>query len=181
MTIVPRIVSIVLAALVAGATWAEPNPDAPEIAPNLTLPNTQDGLTRVKWPREKFTLVTFGDQGGSNEVQAWAKAVRTRFGDALDYVAIAWLEAIPGNMKSTVETIIKTQHPKTLMDWSGSAADRFECKPGRANVFLVAPDGRILVAQTGPMPDDMLDRLETRIEQHKTSNKKGTPDDAETD
>src|SRR5690349_19984169 len=43
---------------------------AAEKAPNFTLPNAQDGMTRVKWPREKATFVTFGEQASQASTQA---------------------------------------------------------------------------------------------------------------
>lgn len=140
-----------------GSDKTEPNTKQ---APSFTLPNTDDGLTRVKWPREKIVYLSIGDQGGSDQVQAWTNAVKERMGDRLEYLSIAWLEAIPSNLKGAVETIIKSTYPWVLLDWAGTAAKRYEAKAGTANVFIIDTDGTILKHYTGAVSDARLDEVE---------------------
>ncbi len=132
-------------------------------APSFTLPNAQDGLTRVKWPRDKIMYLSIGDQGGSDQVQAWTKAVKERFGDRLEYQSIAWLEAIPNNLRSTVETIIKTTYDWVLMDWAGTVADRYDAKAGTANVYIIDTDGTLLAHFTGAVTEACLDEVEAFV------------------
>lgn len=136
---------------------APPAPAAPaaatETAPNFTLPNAQAGMTRIKWPREKAVFLTFGEQASQTATQAWSGKMRERYAETMEFVGIAWLARIPQEMHIAAEAIIKAQYPDVLMDKSGSCADRYKCKPGEVNAFVIAPDGTILKSIHEPMTD----------------------------
>jgi len=135
-----------------------------EIAPNFTLQNAQDGLTRIKWPREKALFLTFGEQASQEPTQAWSKRMRETYGDRMEFVGIAWLDQIPANMLSTAQTIIKTTHPEVLMDTSGSCAQRYQCQRGKVNAFVIAPSGEILKRIHEPMNDDLVAEVDRKLE-----------------
>ena len=149
--------------LITSATAAEPGAEK-DIAPNFTLPNAQDGLTRIKWPREKALFLTFGEQASQEPTQAWTKRMRQTYGDRMEFVGIAWLDQIPASMLSTAQTIIKTNHPEVLMDTSGSCAQRYECKRGKVNVFVIAPTGEILKRIHEPMNDEVVAEVDQKLE-----------------
>jgi hypothetical protein len=115
-----------------------------EIAPNFTLPDSNKGLIRVKWPREKPVFLTFGEQASQIPIQAWSERMKKEYPGRIDFIGVAWLEAVPENMHVAAETVIRTTRPDVLLDKSGSCAKRYQCKPGGVNAFLIAPDGTIL-------------------------------------
>lgn len=146
-----------------GDTPPQTPQEAARTAPSFTLPDAQEGMTRIKWPRDKVVYLSIGDQGGSSEVQAWAAAVKKRFGDHLEYVSVAWLEAIPDALKGTVKAIIKRQYEWVLMDWAGTVADRYDAAAGKANVYLIDTDGTILVHFAGKVTDERLDEVNALV------------------
>ncbi len=165
----------VLALVLAPLTFADeaiqkPQPqDAPspppstvtatEKAPNFTLPNAQDGLTRVKWPRAKAVFLTFGEQASQVAIQAWSARMREHFGTRLDYVGVAWLQSVPESMHPAAAAVIKASHPDVLMDKSGSCAARYGCKAGAVNAYVVAPDGTILMRIHETITDEAFAKL----------------------
>jgi hypothetical protein len=141
-------------------------PAPPEIAPNFTLANTQDGLTRVKWPREKAVFLTFGEQASQSQIQAWSKRMRETYTGRIDFVAVAWLDQIPANLLPAAQTVIKTSHPDVLMDTSGSCAQRYQCKRGQVNAFVIAPGGEILMRIHEAVTDERFAEVQRLLEPH---------------
>lgn len=135
-----------------------------DIAPNFTLPNAQAGLTRVKWPREKVVFLTFGEQASQTAIQAWSKRMKDTYGDRMEFVGVAWLARVPKEMHGAAETIIKATYPEVLMDKTGSCADRYKCKPGEVNAFVIAPDGSILKRIHEPMTDESFAEVKKLVE-----------------
>lgn len=146
------------------ATPAAPAPAEAEIAPNFTLPNAQAGLTRMKWPREKPVFLTFGEQASQTAIQAWSKRMKDTYGDRMEFVGVAWLARVPKEMHGAAETLIKATYPEVLMDKSGSCADRYKCKPGEVNAFVIAPDGTILKRIHEPMTDERFAEVQKLVE-----------------
>ena len=136
----------------AGAAPADPAAKTPppvagpaaEKAPNFTLPNAQDGMTRVKWPRDKAVFLTFGEQASQVTIQAWTSRMKEHYGDRMEFVGVAWLQSIPAEMHPAAAAVIKATHPDVLMDKSGSCAQRYQCRKSEVNAFVIAPDGTLL-------------------------------------
>jgi hypothetical protein len=143
---IPSIKSILSIAILAFTPLALADEPAPEkeSAPSFTLPDSNKGLVRVKWPREKPVFLTFGEQASQTQIQAWSGRMKQEYTGKVEFIGIAWLVAVPENMRVAAETVIRTTHPEVLLDWSGSCAERYQCKPGGVNAFLIAPDGVIL-------------------------------------
>lgn len=140
-------------------------PAAPaEVAPNFTLPNAQAGITRVKWPREKAVFLTFGEQASQTAIQAWSGKMKERYGATMEFVGVAWLARVPKEMHGAAEAVIKATYPDVLMDKSGSCAERYQCKPGAVNAFVIAPDGAILKRIHEPMTDERFAEVEKLVE-----------------
>lgn len=143
-----------------------PPPAAPatEKASNFTLPNAQDGMTRVKWPREKAVFLTFGEQASQTAIQAWSARMLERYGARIDFVGVAWLQSLPEAMLPAAAAVIKVSHPDVLMDKTGSCAQRFGCKAGQVNAFVVAPDGTVLARIHEPMTEENFARIEKLLD-----------------
>ncbi len=142
----PAIVSILSMALLVTPSLVHADEPAPEkeTAPSFTLPDSNKGLVRVKWPREKPVFLTFGEQASQTQIQAWSGRMKKEFTGKLEFIGVAWLEAVPESMHVAAETVIRTTHPEVLLDKTGVCADRYQCKPGGVNAFVIAPDGVIL-------------------------------------
>ena len=135
----------------------EKNPVTKKKAPRFTLMDSHDEPFALTFPTEKPVLLTFSDQGGSEQMEAWNKPLLKRYEGRVERRAVAWLEAIPTLMRGAVEKVIQATYDYVLMDWSGSAAKRYRCKANAANVFLISKDGFILFEHHGKISKKRLE------------------------
>ena len=158
MKLYSAIVALCAITLVS-ACFADDTEDSPkkEKAPRFTLMDSHDEPFGLTFPREKPVLLTFSDQGGSDEMDAWNEPLLKRYDDQVERCAVAWLEAIPTLMRGAVEKIIQTTYDWVLLDWSGAVAKRYRCKANAANVFIISSDGFILFEHHGKMTKKRLD------------------------
>jgi hypothetical protein len=136
----------------------------PEIAPSFTLPDAFDGLVRVKWPREKPVFLTFGEQASQTDTQAWSKRLKDEYTGRMEFIGVAWLEVVPKELHPVAQTVIKTSHPDVLIDKSGSCAARYQCKAGKVNAFVIAPDGVILMRVHEAITDERFREVQQLLE-----------------
>ena len=128
-----------------------------EKAPRFTLMDSHDEPFAFMFPVEKPVLLTFADQGGHEQMDAWTEPLLEKYGDRIDHRAVAWLEAIPSLMHGAVEKVIQQSYDWVLLDWSGAVAKRYRCKANAANVFLVSKDGFILFEHHGKVTKERLE------------------------
>ena len=127
-----------------------------EKAQRFTLMDSHDEPFAFMFPVEKPVLLTFADQGGHEQMDAWTEPLLERYGDRIQHRAVAWLEAIPSLMHGAVEKIIQQSYDWVLLDWNGAVAKRYRCKANAANVFLISRDGFILFEHHGKMTKERL-------------------------
>ena len=128
-----------------------------EKAPRFTLMDSHDEPFAFTFPVKNPVLLTFADQGGHEQMDAWTEPLLEKYGDRIEHRAIAWLEEIPSLMHGAVEKIIQQSYDWVLLDWSGAVAKRYRCKANAANVFLVSKDGFILFEHHGKMTKKRLE------------------------
>ena len=137
--------------IVAFAGFADEGGQAPkkEKAPRFTLMDSDDEPFGFTFPYERPVLLTFADQGGHEEMDAWTEPLLERYGERIEHKAVAWLEEIPSLMRTAVLKIIQQSYDWVLLDWNGAVAKRYRCKANGANVFLISKDGYILFEHHG--------------------------------
>ena len=128
-----------------------------EKAPRFTLMDSHDQPFAFTFPIEKPVLLTFGDQGGHDEMDGWTKPLLKKYDGRIRHTAVAWLEEIPSLMQGAVTKIIQTTYDWVLLDWTGAVAKRYRCKASAANVFIVSRDGFILFEHHGKMTKKRLE------------------------
>ncbi len=74
-----------------------------EKAPRFTLMDSHDEPFGFIFPVDKPVLLTFADQGGHEQMDAWTEPLLERYGDRIPHRAVAWLEASPRLLRGTGE------------------------------------------------------------------------------
>ena len=133
--------------------------------PAFTLRDQFDTAHEFKFPSAKPIVLAVADKKGSDEIEAWAHPLAVRFGDRITIPGLADVSAVPRPLRGYVQSRFKKAitHP-VMLDWEGDIASRFKYTKGQANVYLIAPDGRILHRVSGKASEDKLKRLSDEIE-----------------
>lgn len=118
-----------------------------------------------KFPRTKPAVLAVADKKGSEDIEGWAQPLAGRFGDRIDIPGLADVSAVPRLLRGTVQSRFKkaVAHP-VMLDWDGKVAGGFNYTKGQANIYLIAPDGRVLHHMAGRVSADKLAELGSRIE-----------------
>jgi hypothetical protein len=132
-----------LAMTVAAGQPMRPTPtNAPA---RIALRDQFDAPRALAFPTTNLTFLTIADKAGSEQIPAWVEPIKQRFGDRVTIEGIADVSAAPRPLRGLVRRGFQKNlsHP-ILLDWSGDVVKAFAVVPGRANVFVLDAEGRIL-------------------------------------
>lgn len=97
----------------------------------------------------KHTVLIISDRDGSAHSEKWGQAIQGLINelphpDNVSVFAVAHVEGVPSFLRSFVQKLIKSDRNKpVLLDWQGQVNQEYGIVPGRANVFLFAPNGNL--------------------------------------
>ena len=101
-------------------------------------------------PFAKPLLVTLADQRGATQTEGWVSPLRARFGDGISFLAVADVSAVPTGMRELIRQKFHEKYPRPmLMDWTGEWTRRMNAVRRRCNLYVVAPDGKVLAFHSG--------------------------------
>lgn len=119
-------------------------------ADNFTLEDQFGNKIHIVFPASKPVILVFGDREGSAQVEGWVRPLYTKFTNKVFIFGIAELSAVPWAAKPVVRRIIKSKSKNPIMlDWSGSVSKSYGCEKGKANVFVVNADGKVVATKRG--------------------------------
>lgn len=131
----------------------------------FSLSDQFDQQHTFKFPQLKPIVLAVADKQGSAEIESWTHPLAERFGNRIDLPGLADVSAVPRPLRGYVQGKFKQaiKHP-VMLDWEGKVASGFHYTKGQANVYLIAPDGRVLHHLTGRADAAKLRDLGERIE-----------------
>lgn len=131
----------------------------------FTLKDQFETTHEFTFPREKPTVLTVADKRGSGDIVGWAHPLAEKFGDKIIIAGLADVSSVPVPLKGLVRSKFKTAiHYPVMLDWEGGATRSFHYTKGKANVYLVSADGRILLHLAGEADAESLKQLMGLIE-----------------
>jgi hypothetical protein len=118
-----------------------------------------------RFPRERVSVLTFGDREGSEQIEGWVKPVYERYGRRVDLHGVAVLTSIPSPFRGLARGLFrkKVMYP-VLLDFKGDVSEGYAYERGRANVYVIAGDGRIALKLTGAATPDGLNRAYAEVD-----------------
>jgi cytochrome oxidase Cu insertion factor (SCO1/SenC/PrrC family) len=160
-------VCVLLAAALADAS--ETNAPIPAttvaVCPEFTLLDQFGTRHEFKFPRTKPTVLAVADKKGSEQIEGWAHPLAEQFGEQIDIPGLADVSAVPRPLRGMVQSKFKKAMTQPVMlDWEGRISSGFKYTKGQANVYLIAPDGRVLHHLAGKAEAGKLADLAARIE-----------------
>ena len=130
----------------------------------FTLKDQNDASYTIKFPRDKVTVLIFGDREGSEQIEGWTRPIYNQFGSRIDVYGIAELSAVPSLARGIVRRIIKSKTKySVLLDWSGGVSKAYGYEKGKANVIVIDKKGNILAKRTGAANQSGLQALYQQI------------------
>lgn len=154
-----------LMTLVLSAAVAPARAGAPERAADFELRDQFGESLAYRFPKERVSVLVFGDRKGSEQVEGWVRPVYERYTDRIDLHGVAVLTAVPSLFHGYARRQFRKQvkYP-VLLDFKGDVSKGFGYEGDRANVFVVAPDGRIAHRAAGAATPGGLERLYAEVD-----------------
>lgn len=134
-------------------------------APEFELKDQHDNATSYNFPKNKITVLTFGDRKGSEQIEGWARPLWDRYQNKIDQQGVAVLSSVPFFARGVVRGIFKSKVKySVLLDWKGDVSEAYGYRSGKANVFVIDREGRIVLKIVGAANQSELNRVFATID-----------------
>lgn len=138
---------------------------AETVASDFTLKDQYDNLWVYRFPRNKVTVLAFGDREGSEQIESWVTPLYGRYQERVDIHGVAVLGSVPSMARGIVRRIVKSQTKQPVMlDWSGAVAKKYDYTGDGANIVVIDRSGKILLRAAGAADDESLRRVYGQID-----------------
>jgi len=146
---------------VAGARAAAPDARAVD----FELRDQFGKALAYRFPKERVSVLTFGDRKGSAQIEGWVRPIYERYGERVDLHGVAVLTSVPSLFQGYARRQFRKQvkYP-VLLDFKGDVARGYGYEKDGANVFVIDRDGRIVLKMTGAATADGLNRVYAEVE-----------------
>lgn len=123
-------------------------------APTFMLTNQFGVETTVDFSGDQPSILIFADQEAGEQIEAWALKLAVVFGERITNYRIVNPGEVAPRMRPFLRLILqkRTEFP-ILLDYDGIVSKKYECVAGAANLFVVAPNGKIKARQNGEMTE----------------------------
>jgi hypothetical protein len=140
------ILSVVLLAMLSGA--AEPPSSGGSNAIQLTTISLTDQHNQphvFAFPQPGVSILTVADRKGSEQIEAWVRAITTRYPTHLPVEGVADVSSAPAPLRPFIRKRFRDAfaHP-VMLDWKGSVVKQLRAAPDVASVYAVNTNGVVL-------------------------------------
>lgn len=135
-------------------------------APAFELEDLKGQSQSFTFPLPRVTLMAFADQDGAKQMEAWITPLYQRYQSQIDIHGVAVLSMVPAFARGIARGIISTQVKQPIMlDWTGDVSRQFQTLPKVTHLFVLNPQGQILLEQSGSATAEKLATLAKAIDQ----------------
>lgn len=141
------------------------SPSPSDRAPNFELKDQYDKAYTYRFPKDRVSVLAFGDRKGSAQIEGWIRPLVERYGGRIDISGVAELSAVPSLSRGLVRRIFKSRvkYP-VMLDWSGEVSKDYGYRGGRAGIFLINREGHIVATKSGAASGTELKTLYEQID-----------------
>lgn len=134
---------------------AASNPAKAQRLASFQLPDQFGTNHTFAFPRSRPLLLLVGDRRGSEEIDPWIEPLKKRWKENADIAGLADVQGAPRFLRGRItEAIRKSRSKPLLLDFEGKVSETLPLKKKTANIFLIGPDGTLLVHVAGPYPSE---------------------------
>ena len=149
-------------ALWAFAAWVARG----EVASPLAMKDQHGKPRSLAFPRPEVSVLLIADRPGSSQLEPWIEAIHDRYEDDVAIEGVALLKGVPRPMRGLVSSLFRRGVPRPVMlDWANESAESYSFVAKKANVFVIARDGRIHLRIQGPSSEENLARCFSGIDE----------------
>lgn len=135
-------------------------------ATEFELKDQYNQVTSYRFPKDKVTILIFGDRKGSEQIEGWVRPLWDRYQDRIDQKGVAVLNSVPSFMRGVVRAIFKTQvKHSVLLDWKGDISQAYGYQSGQANLYVIDRGGQIVMKLLGGVKEQELQKLYGKVDQ----------------
>ena len=133
-------------------------------AAEFALKDQYDKTFALNFPKDKATVLVFGDREGSSQIEGWVRPLVEKYADKIDVLGVAELSAVPTVARGVVRRIMKNQvkYP-VMLDWSGAISKSYGYQKGKANLFVIDKRGSIVAEVAGAASEAELEKIYREI------------------
>lgn len=134
-------------------------------AVNFELKDQYNNKISYSFPRDKVTVLTFGDRKGAEQIEGWVRPLWDNYEERIYQKGIAVLSSVPRLMRGMVRMIFSSQieYP-VLLDWEGDVSRAYGYEEGVANLYVIDCDGNVVFRTSGPADKDRIEEVFMQID-----------------
>ena len=133
-------------------------------ASEFELKDQYEKTFTLKFPKDKATVLVFGDREGAKQIESWVRPLVEKYADKIDIQGVAELSAVPSLARGIVRRIMKNQVKYSVMlDWSGAVSKSYGYQKGKANLFVIDKRGGIVAEVEGAASAAELEKIYREI------------------
>ncbi len=119
-------------------------------AADFDLKDQYDNAASYRFPKQKITVLTFGDRKGSEQIEGWVRPLWDRYQTKIDQQGVAVLSSVPFFARGIVRGVFKSKvkYP-VLLDWTGKVSKAYGYSGGKANLYVIDRNGHIVLKIAG--------------------------------
>jgi len=116
----------------------------------IELRDQYDAPQKLSFPTTNVVVLTIADRKGSEQIDDWIAALKTRYVGRIDIRGLADCGGAPALLRGRIRKKFReTRAHPVMMDWSGEVCARFGYKQNAANVLVIGRDGGVLARHSG--------------------------------
>jgi hypothetical protein len=160
-----RLLLFALCIAACPAIAVEPAPPPAKVPALIELRDQFDAPQKLAFPTTNVVVLTIADHKGSEQIDGWIAALKTRFARRIELRGLADVRGVPGLWRGKVRKKFReTRTHPVMLDWSGTNCALLGCAPGVANVLVLARDGAVQGCFTGAATEAALKEACAAIE-----------------
>ena len=124
---------------------------------SFTLSDQYGKAHEQVFPKNRISVFALADRKGSKQLENWIEPFYKRYADQVDICGVANLKGVPGFMKPMLRGLFKKgiKYP-VMMDWSGEICEALGYEAGKANIYVLCPEGIIRYRVNGGATEEYL-------------------------
>jgi hypothetical protein len=126
----------------------------------ISLPDQHNQPHVFAFPQPGVSVLTVADHKGSEQIEPWVRALKTRYPTNLPVEGLADVSSVPAPLRPFIRKRFRDAfaHP-VMLDWKGRVVPLLKPTPDVANVYALNPEGVVLLRLRGAADDEKLSRL----------------------